>query len=160
MTLGPSGLPDDFDADPDRGAQPSQRLLVRVLLALRGEARRGADPMRDAARAEALADRIMRELPRSVVPLGLAAMLALGTYCVLPFLHDALRASGAVESPVPATHVVASGLREQGAALGDGMQVLGTIVAPLISDAPAPRAPKPEPAEARPSDARAPIEDS
>jgi hypothetical protein len=146
----------------DEGApgHSAHRILVRVLLALRRETRSGPDAMRDAARAEILADRIMRELPRSVLPVGVAALLAATAYCALPLLHDALRASGAVETPVPMTQVVESGLRERGAALGDGMQVLGTLVAPLIVDAPRADDAAAEEKAAPPCDARAPIEDS
>jgi hypothetical protein len=146
--------------DRDGASARPQRMLVRVLLALRREARPGRDAMRDAARAELLADRIMRELPRSVVPVGLAALFGLTAYCALPFLHDFLRATGAVESPAPMTRVVESGLRERGAALGDGIEVLGAIVAPLIADAPREGEERASREAERPSDARAPIEDS
>lgn len=142
------------------GSLRSQRLLVRILLALRRESRAGGDAMRDAARAELLADRIMRELPRSVVPVGVAALLGLSAYCALPFLHDFLRATGAVEVPAPMTRVVESGLRERGAALGDGLEVLGSIVAPLIADAPREAEIREDRESGRPSDARAPVEDS
>ncbi|MFM1823063.1 MAG: hypothetical protein RI967_1329 [Planctomycetota bacterium] len=147
-------------ADRGVGRARSQRMLVRILLALRREAHPRRDAMRDAARAELLADRIMRELPRSVLPVGFAALLALTAYCALPFLHDFLRATGAVESPPPMTRVVESGLRERGAALGDGIEVLGSIVAPLISDAPRESEDRGAREAGRPSDARAPIEDS
>ncbi len=150
----------DAWADREGGRSRSQRLLVRILLALRRETRPGRDAMRDAARAELLADRIMRELPRSVLPVGLAALLGLTAYCALPFLHDFLRATGAVEAPAPMTRVVESGLRERGAALGDGIEVLGSIVAPLIGDAPREGADREAREAERPSDARAPIEDS
>ena len=51
----------------------AQRLLVRALLALRGEARVAHDSPLEHERAQRLADRILLEFPRRVLPIGIAA---------------------------------------------------------------------------------------
>lgn len=123
--------------DPQGGAgSRAQRALVRVLLALRCEARRSIDPSVDRARAEALADRIMLELPRSVLPIGIAALFIVGVVCLMPLMRDAV-AENARAPIVPVASVVESGLREQGAALNDGFAALREVVAPFAAqDAP------------------------
>ena len=119
----------DGAGDGRRPSGRAQRALVRVLLALRGEATRCGAKSRDRARAEALADRIMLELPRSVLPLGIAAA-------------------------VPVSSVVERGIRENGAALSDGLGALREIVAPFAAET----APIEEPsALAPPANAAAPF---
>lgn len=124
--------PDSGDA---RFSVRAQRALVRVLLALRSEARRSADSPGDRARAEALADRIMLELPRSVLPLGIAAVFIVGVVCLMPLMRDAI-AENASERAQPVASVVESGLREQGAALNDGFLILREVVAPFAAEEP------------------------
>lgn len=109
----------------------AQRLLVRVLLALRGEAcraRRG-----DEARVQRLADRIMLDLPRRLVPLGGLACAALALACLMPLLRDALPATGVVAAPMPAMRVVESGVRSRSEAMNEGLGALRAAVAPFAS---------------------------
>jgi len=115
----------------DGGASRPERLLVRVLLALRCEAKRSPDQASDRLRAEALADRIMCELPRSVIPLGIAALVIAGVVCAEPLLRDALTERRALVGPVPVATAVEAGIRENGAALQDGFAALRAIVEPF-----------------------------
>lgn len=142
--------------DPDRApSSRAQRLLVRVLLSLRSEARSRPLSSRDRARAEVLADRIMLELPRSVLPLGIAAMFIVGVVCLMPLMRDALP-SGPEDRAAPVASVVEHGIRSQGAALSDGIRALREVVAPFAGD----DAPLQEAASvevAPPSDAAAPF---
>lgn len=119
-----------FFGGEDRASCP-QRLLVRVLLALRCEARRSPDPASDRARAEHLADRIMAELPRSVLPLGIAALLVVAVVCMGPLVRDALTERAALAGPAPVATVVEAGIREQGAALQDGFAAIRAVVEPF-----------------------------
>lgn len=128
---------------PDPERQPSsraQRMLVRVLLSLRSEARARPHSASDRARAEALADRIMLELPRSVLPIGLAALFIVGVVCLMPLMRDAV-AEGTEQRTMPVASVMEHGIRSQGAALSDGFQTIREVVAPFAGD------------EASPSDA-------
>jgi hypothetical protein len=126
-----------WSPDPER--QPSsraQRLLVRALLALRSEARSRPYSQSDRARAEALADRIMLELPRSVLPIGLAALFIVGVVCLMPLMRDAV-AEGTEQRAVPVASVMEHGIRSQGAALSDGFEAMREVVAPFAAgDAP------------------------
>ena len=111
----------------------AQRLLVRVLLSLRSEARARPLSSHDRARAELLADRIMLELPRSVLPLGIAAVFIVGVVCLMPLMRDALP-SGPEDRAAPVASVVEHGIRSQGAALSDGIQALREVAAPFAVD--------------------------
>lgn len=137
------------------GRRPSgraQRTLVRVLLALRGEAARGGARSRDRVRAEALADRIMLELPRSVLPLGIAAAVIVSVVCTMPLVRDAVAPADA--TAVPVSSVVELGIRENGEALSDGLGALREIMAPFAAEP----APLEEPSSsAPPANAAAPF---
>lgn len=136
-----SFLGDAWNADPN--GQPSsraQRMLVRVLLALRAESRARPHSASDRARAEALADRIMLELPRSVLPIGLAALFIVGVVCLMPLMRDAI-ADGTEQRARPVASVMEHGIRSQGAALSDGFQAIREVVAPFaVEEAPPPDA--------------------
>ncbi len=119
----------------------AQRILVRVLLALRSESKRppvgSTDAFRDDLRAETLADRIMLDFPHRVLPIGLAAVVLLVVFCSLPLVHDLLPASGMVAQSTPVAAVVESGLKERGADMSEGMNAIREIVLPFASgDAP------------------------
>ena len=134
---------DDFEAgDRDgaahRGANASvraQRLLVRVLLALRGESRRSASPAREARRAELLADRILADFPRRVLPIGLAAVAIVVLACSFPLVRDALPAAHLGAQSTPVATALESGLRTQGAAMSDGIEALRAIMTPFAGGA-------------------------
>ncbi|MFM7133638.1 MAG: hypothetical protein ACKO0W_04910 [Planctomycetota bacterium] len=110
----------------------AHRLLVRVLLALRGEVRRSDNPLADEARVQLLADRIMREIPRRVIPVGLAALVVVGAFCAMPLVRDVIE-HGADDQPAAATvaSTVERGLRERGRAMSDGFAELRQVVEPL-----------------------------
>ena len=139
MSFGGAWSPDpdsNPDSNPDSTRRPSsraQRLLVRVLLALRCEARSRPHSSYDRSRAEALADRIMLELPRSVLPIGLAALFIVGVVCLMPLMRDAI-AHSTEQRATPVASVVEHGIRSQGAALSDGFQTLREVVAPFAVD--------------------------
>ena len=120
----------NFFGGEDRVCRP-QRMLVRILLALRCEARRSPDPAADRRRAEQLADRIIAELPRSVLPLGIASLVAVAVVCAGPLLRDAMTERTALAGPAPVATVVEAGIREQGAALQDGFATIRAIVEPF-----------------------------
>lgn len=124
-----------WDADParQRPSSRAQRALVRVLLALRAEARRPSPSSIDRVRAEALADRIMMELPRSVLPLGIAAIFIVGVVCLMPLVRGAV-ADSANEAAIPVARVVEQGVRERTNALNDGFSALREVVAPFAFD--------------------------
>lgn len=127
-------LDGSWTPDPERArTSRAQRLLVRVLLSLRSEARSRPLSTHDRARAERLADRIMLELPRSVLPIGIAAAFIVGVVCLMPLVRDALPA-GAEGRAAPVASVVEHGIRSQGAALSDGIQALREVVAPFAAD--------------------------
>lgn len=109
----------------------AQRVLVRVLLALRSEARTSVDPAFDERRAEALADRIMFVLPRRVLPVGLCALVLVTMVCTMPLARDFMPASGDVR---PAAQRLEDSIREQGAAVNAGLGTLRAVVAPFASD--------------------------
>jgi len=137
------------------GSSRAQRLLVRVLLALRSEARSRPHSLSDRARAEALADRIMLELPRSVLPIGIAALFIVGVVCLMPIMRDAI-AAGSDKQGSTVASVVESGLRNQGAALSDGIGALREVVAPFAGEG-CPSALENCPHDAPPCDAAAPF---
>lgn len=113
----------------------AERLLVRVLLALRGEARRTRDPVAEQLRAEQLADVILADFPRRILPLGIAALIAIVLLCSMPLLRDALAAQGVRgSSAAPAALAVERGIRAQGAAVGEGLDAIRSVVAPFASD--------------------------
>lgn len=109
----------------------TQRLLVDVLLALRGEARRSPDAALDRARAESLADQILSNFPRRVLPIGAAALVALVVFSAMPLVRDALPGAGLVEAEVPVASIMEASLRERGSAIGDGLEAIGAIVVPF-----------------------------
>lgn len=125
-------------SDPGTGefGARAHRLLVRVLLALRGEARRSDNPLADEARVQLLADRIMREIPRRVIPVGLAALVVVGAFCAMPLVRDLIE-HGADDRTSAATvaSTVERGLRERGRAMSDGFAELRQVVAPLSGSA-------------------------
>jgi len=122
----------DGTSSGSRGPSPrARRLLVRVLGALRCEARCKADERR----VEDLADRIMLALPRQLLPLGALSCAVLALCCAMPFLHDALPATGIVDAPAPAAEAVESGLRAQGSVMTDGLETLRAAVAPFAASA-------------------------
>jgi len=145
-----------------RFSQRAERLLVRVLLALRREARTSDDRVRDQRRAEELADVILSDFPRRVIPLGMAAVAVILVVCSMPLLRDmfaAHRASGQAERS--AVLIVESGLRTHGAEVGDGIDALRSVVAPFASEAaPSEPAPSDEVRTVPPSDAAAPYKKS
>ncbi len=143
----------------------AQRVLVRVLLALRGEARRSPDPDFDTRRAEALADRILLDFPRRVLPLGLAALAAILLFCMLPFVRDTIRQGSILPSQVVAaeasmTSAVESGLRQRGSEMSDGFETLKAIVVPFASDDAPLEVPVPAPAPTPSAQATAPFKAS
>ena len=148
--------PHEFDADRGCFSQRAQRLLVRVLLALRSEARRSANPARDARRAEELADRILADFPRRILPLGMAAVVAIVIFCAVPLVHDAIPATDLQASNAPVADVVAAGLRNRTAAVSDGIQTMQTVLQPFASDSAPAEPERPAP----PCDAAAPFKKS
>lgn len=138
--------------EPEGSSRP-QRLLVRALLLLRSQARCRPHSLSDRARAEALADRIMRELPRSVLPIGIAALFIVGVVCLMPLMRDAI-ATGTEQRTATVASVVESGIRSQSAALSDGIGALREVVAPFAGGSAALVEDKPSP-DAPPSDAAA-----
>lgn len=138
-----------------KASSRAQRLLVRVLLALRSEARSRPGSTSDRARAEALADRIMLELPRSVLPIGIAALFIVGVVCLMPLMRDAL-ADGSELRTTTVASVVESGIRNQGAALSDGIGAIREVVAPFAGEI-TPTAIDDAAPSVPPSDAKAPF---
>lgn len=116
----------------------AQRLLVRMLLALRRESRRTHDTDRDYERAELLANRIMAEFPRRVLPVGVAAMLVVVVFASFPLVRDVLPDAAGGAQPTPVATAVEAGLRQQGSAMSDGIQALRAIVGPFSAPANAP----------------------
>ncbi|MFM1867157.1 MAG: hypothetical protein RL591_565 [Planctomycetota bacterium] len=119
------------DAGRDGPSMRAERLLVRVLLSLRSEARRSTDPCHDHQRAEALANRIMAEFPRRVLPVGLAAMLVVVLYTSFPLVRDMLPDAAGGAQSTPVATAVETGLRQQGSAMSDGIEALRAIVGPF-----------------------------
>lgn len=164
---------DDFDAGDRDGAERrgpnasvrTQRLLVRVLLALRGESRRTSSPARDARRAELLADRILADFPRRVLPIGLAAVAIVVLACSFPLVRDALPAAHLGAQSTPVATALESGLRTQGEAMSDGIEALRAIMTPFAGGASSAAAPGAETAidessEVSPEAATAPFTQS
>ena len=111
----------------------AERLLVRVLLLLRREAR-STDGHRSRRRAEELADIILSDFPRRILPFGLAALIIIAILCTLPLVRDLARGDSGVVAAAPAAFAVESGLRQRGAAVGDGIEAIRAIVAPFATD--------------------------
>jgi hypothetical protein len=136
----------------------TQRLLVDVLLALRGEARRSPDPVEDRARAEALADHILATFPRRVIPIGAAALVALVVFSAMPLVRDALPGAGLVEESEPVAAILETSLRERGSAIGDGLEAIGSIVVPFaVEERPVDERSNPTDAPTVPASAEAPF---
>jgi hypothetical protein len=127
-----------FDAERSQASTRAQRLLVRVLLVLRGEVRRSSDPARDARRAEILADRILADFPRRVLPIGLAALAIVVLACSLPLLRDALPTAHLGAHATPVATALESGLRSRGEAMSDGIDALRTVIRPFAGSEPVP----------------------
>jgi hypothetical protein len=109
----------------------AHRLLVRVLLCLRGEARRSDNPLADEVRVQLLADRIMREIPRRVIPVGIAALVVVGAFCATPLVRDAIEHRDAAGARATVASVLEQGIRERGQTMSDGLSELRQAVAPL-----------------------------
>jgi len=109
----------------------TQRILVRVLLALRGESRRSANPARDARRAEMLADRILADFPTRVLPIGLAPAAIVVLACSFPLLRDALPTANLGAGGTPVARALESGLRTRGEQMSDGIDALRAIMRPF-----------------------------
>ena len=145
------------------GRGRAERVLVRILLALRREARCSPDRAADARRAEALADVILSDFPRRVLPFGMAALVVITVLCALPLLRDAAVASqGAGASGSTVAHVVESSLRDRGRAMSDGIDAIRAVVAPFAPDtaSDASSAAEAQPVVAPPADASAPFRKS
>jgi hypothetical protein len=145
------------------GGGRAERILVRILLALRREARCSPDRDADARRAEALADVILSDFPRRVLPFGMAALVVITVLCALPLLRDAAVATqGAGASGSTVAHVVESSLRDRGRAMSDGIDAIRAVVAPFAPDTASDpsSAPEAQPVVAPPADASAPFRKS
>ncbi len=147
---------DPFRDDSRRGISDSaQRLLVRALLALRGEARVQHDSSVEHERAQRLADRILLEFPRRVLPIGIAALIAVVVIGAMPLLRDALPHTGIVTTDDAAVTIVESGLRERSAAMNDGFEAIRSIAVPFSAVPFATEAPRAKPKHELPADASA-----
>jgi len=137
----------------------AERVLVRILLALRREARCSSDRAADARRAEELADVILCDFPRRVLPYGMAALVGITILCALPLVRDAAVANHAAGSGGTAVaNVVESSLRSRGRAMSDGIEAIRAVVSPFAAES----APVPEPAATvtPPQEATAPFRKS
>ncbi len=141
----------------------AERILVRVLLQLRREARVLTGRGRGARDVEELTDAILADFPRRLVHLGMVALCVIAMLCMLPLLRDWMpimrqqsSGSGSVALSLPVANVVESRLRNQRAAMGDGIETLRAVVAPFAAESPATTAEKVE----VPSDAAAPFKKS
>lgn len=114
-----------------RFSMRAERLLVRVLLSLRRETKVSADPDRDARRAEALADEILADFPRRIIPFGIAALAVIALACTMPLIRDLAVKHGVSSEAVCATSVVETGLRGRSAEFSDGFEALRAVVAPF-----------------------------
>ncbi|MFM7259603.1 MAG: hypothetical protein ACKO3W_03270 [bacterium] len=90
-----------------------------------------SSPARDARRAEILADRILADFPRRVLPIGLAAIAIVVLACLFPLVRDALPAAQLGAQPTPVAAALESGLRTQGEAMSEGIETLRAIVRPF-----------------------------
>lgn len=140
----------------------AERLLVRVLLALRGETRRSsiADQRRAEQRAEELADVILADFPRRVIPFGIAALAVIAILCSLPLARDIWISRQSDGASASAALVVEHGIRSRGEVVSDGIETLRSVIAPFAGDTESPRSSGPSPAEALPCDAAAPFKRS
>jgi len=111
-----------------RFSQRAERVLVRVLLALRREARPHSA---DSRRAEELADAILSDFPRRILPFGMAALAVIAVVCAAPLLRDLAVEHGVSSGGVCAVAVVESGLRGRSAEVSDGVDALRAVVAPF-----------------------------
>jgi hypothetical protein len=133
MTWAPDGNWDD--APRSRRSRLAQQALSRVFAALRREGVGSRASRQDDVRARALADRILRDFPGHILPLGMVAMALVILLCTMPHVRDALPATGVVAPSRPVTSVVESGLRQRTAAMSDGLDALRAIVAPFSENA-------------------------
>lgn len=138
----------------------AERLLVRVLLVLRREAK-PSDGARSRQRAEELADIILSDFPRRVLPFGIAALVIIAIISAMPLLRDIAKGDSGMVAAAPAAFTVESGIRQRGAAVSDGIDAIRTMVAPFAAegtggDSPAASDERTTP----PSDARAPFSKS
>lgn len=157
-----TSFPDDGEFGPTGRSGFSlraERLLVRVLLALRREAK-PSDRARSQRRAEELADIILTDFPRRVLPFGIAAIAIIAIVCSLPFLRDVAQGDAGIVAASPAVLTVESGIRQQGAAVSDGIDAIRSMVAPFASDAAGTDPAAGEDRVTPPSDARAPFSKS
>ena len=140
----------------------AERLLVRVLLALRCETKRStaADQRRAEQRAEELADVILADFPRRVIPFGIAALALIAILCSLPLARDIWISRQSDGTSASAALVVEHGIRSRGEVVSDGLETLRSVIAPFAADADAPQASGPAPTDALPSDAAAPFKRS
>jgi hypothetical protein len=157
-----TSFPDDGEFGPTGRSGFSlraERLLVRVLLALRREAR-PSDRARSQQRAEELADLILTDFPRRVLPFGIAAIAIIAIVCSLPLLRDVAQGDAGIVAASPAVLTVESGIRQRGAAVGDGIDAIRTMVAPFASDSAGVDSAASDAVAAPPCDARAPFSKS
>lgn len=157
------GGDDSFGAEPTGRSGFSlraERLLVRVLLMLRREAK-PSESARSRQRAEELADIILSDFPRRVLPFGIAALVIIAIVAAMPLLRDYAKGDSGMVAAAPAAFTVESGIRQRGAAVGDGIDAIRTMVAPFAADsAGAEAATSSDERVAPPSDARAPFSKS
>ena len=109
----------------------TERALVRVLLALRRETRVSPAPEHDERRAHALADLILSDFPRRVIPFGIAALVVIVLTCATPLVRDLAAEHGVAPGTTCAASVVESGLRGRTAEVSDGFDALRAVVAPF-----------------------------
>lgn len=154
---------DSFGSEPSGRSGFSlraERLLVRVLLVLRREAK-PSDGARSRQRAEELADIILSDFPRRVLPFGIAALVIIAIISLMPIVRDIAKGDSGMVAAAPAAFTVESGIRQRGAAVSDGIDAIRTMVAPFATettggDSPATSDERVTP----PSDARAPFSKS
>ena len=138
----------------------AERLLVRVLLALRREAK-PSDSARSRQRAEELADLILTDFPRRVLPFGIAALVIIAIVSAMPLVRDLAKGDAGMVAAAPAAFSVESGIRQRGAAVSDGIDAIRTMVAPFAAEGAASEpAAGSEERVAPPCDARAPFSKS
>lgn len=157
------GGDDSFGVEPSGRSGFSlraERLLVRVLLMLRREAK-SSDSVRSRQRAEELADIILSDFPRRVLPFGIAALVIIAIIASLPLLRDYAKGDAGMVAAAPAALTVESGIRQRGAAVSDGIDAIRTMVAPFAAEsAGADAATGSDERATPPCDARAPFSKS
>ncbi len=138
----------------------AERLLVRVLLVLRREAK-PSESARSRQRAEELADLILTDFPRRVLPFGIAALVIIAIVSAMPLVRDLAKGDSGMVAAAPAAYSVESGIRQRGAAVSDGIDAIRTMVAPFAAEGAANEpAAGSEERVAPPCDARAPFSKS